>query len=140
MMNPFRGPILGKALFDGDLFGTDAGKVVGMECAHTVTRHAFSPFALLKLIDSSAQGSLNDTAVTDYYRIEIQLGYSTLKRTTHLLNSHNAVYHVQKTANRLSVETIGVKHNGLGASNHRAQYGDSVKFNLERNIRLLLKN
>ena len=50
-----RGHILGKTLFDGDLFGSDAGKAVGMECARTVTRHIFSPFALLKAIDSSAQ-------------------------------------------------------------------------------------
>ena len=61
--NNRRGNLLGKALFEGCLFGKSTGIEVGFAIVKTVTTHTFTDRRLLKAIDTSSQGGLNDTAL-----------------------------------------------------------------------------
>ena len=62
--------LLTKVLFDNTIFGYPVAKHVGFKVARTATRTVFNGHRILKIIDMKAQGSLNDTAVLDYYYIE----------------------------------------------------------------------
>ena len=69
-MNLKKANILAKSLFKGSLFGEEAGLKVVHTIAQTVTRTCFNGRSLLKAVDLKAQGSLNDSGVHDYYKVE----------------------------------------------------------------------
>jgi len=130
-----RGEILGNLLFQGGLFGDEVGKMLAGECAASVSRQVFTPQALLRSIDSSGQGSMNDAAVSDYARIEDKQGLTSHDKGKTLLPFRGHLTDVRKIMNDLAEHLFKLKHN---EDKRLRKYGDIVKWDYERLIRYLL--
>ena len=130
-----RGEILGNLLCQGDLFGEEVGKKVAGDVAASVSRQVFTPQALLRSIDSSTQGSMNDAAVTDYARIEEQQALTSHQKGKSILPYRCQLTDVRKIMNDLAAHLFKLNHNDN--TDHR-KYGDIVKWDYERLIRYLV--
>ena len=106
-----RGNLLGKALFEGDLFGKKAGKEVGLNIEKSRTRQTFNARRLLESIDKTSQGSLNDTSISQYALIETKSGIHKHKQGHSLLIHRNELTQVRATANRFTTGHLGINHN-----------------------------
>ena len=71
-------------------------------------------FSLLREINLSTHGTLNDTAILDYAQIEVKSGFIGSKCTGHLLSSRNTIHQVRKAENCFGVEYLGISHIGSG--------------------------
>ena len=116
--------LLGKMLVDGDIFGAQASKEVSSIIARTYTRSVFSPWRILKAMDSKCQGSFNDSAVRDYAHIEKEASDVKYKRGASLLPDRNGIVIARKVLDNIIDPILGVRHN---ANATKSQHGDHVQ-------------
>ena len=123
---------LGKHLVEGDIFGEDEGMAVSSHIARRYTRQVFSPWRLLKAIDSKCQGSLNDSSVCDYCPIERDAGIVDFPRGQSLLPNRNQLTVCRNKMNELAKKVFKVEHNDDPT---KCKHGDHVRVDYESLIR-----
>ena len=64
---------MGELLFNGEMFGKEAGIKVAQKIAKSVTSRVFSPSNILRSVDTHG-GALNDSAIHQYAKIERESG------------------------------------------------------------------
>ena len=119
--------ILGELLFNGELFGKRAGIEVATTATRSITSAIFSTVNLLRSIDTSG-GALNDSAISQYARIEKELGMG--KKGSYMLHNRRKITHVRNIANRYIKYLLNVKHDPTCVA------GDRVYIDPARAIRL----
>jgi hypothetical protein len=131
-----RAEILGGILFDGNLVGEDGATHIATSVASSVTRQVFTPQAILKAIDSSCQGSMNDCSVSDYACIEKEQDLFKYVKGHSLLPYCQRVTEVRKILNNFAQYLFKLEHN---KDPMLREHGDYVKWDYECLLRYLLK-
>ena len=129
--------MMGKMLVQGNIFGQAAGMIVASTAARCFSRRVFSPWRLLKMIDSKCQGALNDGAVRDYCHVEADCNLVPFKRGHSLLPNRNHITACRKKMNNLAGKVFDVQHN---KNPTKSQYGDHVQVDYESLIRFLVNS
>ena len=127
--------ILGNILLSGAVVEKESSNKVVRDIASSVARTVFTPQAICKSIDVS-NGSLNDRAVSDMARIEVNENLFNFTKGTSMLPFRGRVTEVRKIMNDFARHLFCFQHN---TTPDTAKHGDFVAWDYESLVRFLVK-
>jgi hypothetical protein len=130
--NQERADIVGEALFNGQLFGSEGANYVATKVAKTTTSRIFSTIALLRCMDRSA-GALNDSAIDQYAKIEEQTVDYKVMRGHSMLHKRWKISNCRKIADEMVKTLLQVQHH------EESEHGEYIHLDIKSLFRLSLK-